>query len=37
VRQPKVLILNKVDLVEKARLLALAQTANDTASSRRPS
>ena len=28
---PKVLILNKVDLVEKARLLALAQTANDTA------
>jgi GTP-binding protein Era len=30
VRQPKVLILNKVDLVEKARLLALAQTANDT-------
>jgi GTP-binding protein Era len=25
VRQPKVLILNKVDLVEKARLLALAQ------------
>jgi GTP-binding protein Era len=31
VRQAKVLILNKVDLVEKARLLALAQTANDTA------
>jgi len=31
VRQPKVLILNKVDLVEKARLLALAQTANATA------
>jgi GTP-binding protein Era len=31
VRQRKVLILNKVDLVEKARLLALAQTANDTA------
>jgi GTP-binding protein Era len=31
VRQPKVLILNKVDLVEKERLLALAQTANDTA------
>src|SRR5438105_6756243 len=31
VRQSKVLILNKVDLVEKARLLALAQTANDTA------
>jgi len=29
VRQPKVLVLNKVDLVEKARLLALAQTAND--------
>jgi GTP-binding protein Era len=27
VRQPKVLILNKVDLVEKAKLLALAQTA----------
>src|SRR5581483_8070937 len=25
VRQPKVLILNKVDLVEKAKLLALAQ------------
>jgi GTP-binding protein Era len=31
VRQPKVLILNKVDLVEKERLLALAQTANDAA------
>jgi GTP-binding protein Era len=31
VRQPKVLILNKVDLVEKERLLALAQTANDKA------
>jgi GTPase len=31
VRQPKVLVLNKVDLVEKARLLALAQTANDAA------
>jgi GTP-binding protein Era len=31
VRQPKVLILNKVDLVEKARLLALSQAANDTA------
>ena len=31
VRQPKVLILNKVDLVEKARLLALAQAANDIA------
>ena len=28
VRQPKILILNKVDLVEKASLLALAQTAN---------
>src|SRR6476659_4088072 len=28
VRQPKVLILNKVDLVEKAKLLALAQAAN---------
>jgi GTP-binding protein Era len=27
VRQPKVLILNKVDLVEKEKLLALAQTA----------
>jgi GTP-binding protein Era len=31
VRQPKILILNKVDLVEKERLLALAQTANDAA------
>jgi GTP-binding protein Era len=31
VRQPKVLILNKVDLVEKERLLALAQAANDAA------
>ena len=31
VRQPKVLILNKVDLVEKTRLLALAQAANDKA------
>ena len=31
VRQPKVLILNKVDLVEKAKLLALAQAANDAA------
>jgi GTP-binding protein Era len=31
VRQPKVLILNKVDLVEKASLLALAQAANATA------
>ena len=28
VRQPKVLILNKVDLVDKASLLALAQAAN---------
>ena len=28
VRQPKVLILNKVDLVEKEKLLALAQAAN---------
>ncbi len=28
VRQPKILILNKVDLVEKPRLLALAQDAN---------
>src|SRR5260221_4549554 len=28
VRQPKVLILNKVDLVEKAKLLGLAQTIN---------
>jgi GTP-binding protein Era len=31
VRQPKVLILNKVDLVEKQKLLTLAQTANDAA------
>ena len=31
VRQPKVLILNKVDLVEKAKLLALAQAANEAA------
>ncbi len=31
VRQPKVLILNKVDLVEKAKLLAQAQAANDAA------
>jgi GTP-binding protein Era len=31
VRQPKLLILNKVDLVEKAKLLALAQAANDKA------
>jgi len=29
VRQPKVLILNKVDIVDKAKLLALAQAAND--------
>jgi GTP-binding protein Era len=29
VRQPKVLILNKVDLVEKEKLLALAQAANE--------
>jgi GTP-binding protein Era len=32
VRQPKLLILNKVDLVEKASLLALAQTINARAS-----
>src|ERR1700716_1470570 len=31
VRQPKALILNKVDLVEKASLLALAQAANAAA------
>jgi len=31
VRQPKALILNKVDLVEKASLLALAQAANEAA------
>ncbi len=31
VRQPKVLILNKVDLVEKEKLLALAQGANTAA------
>ena len=31
VRQPKVLILNKVDLVEKEKLLALAQAANEKA------
>ncbi len=31
VRQPKVLILNKVDLVEKEKLLAQAQAANDAA------
>jgi len=31
VRQPKVLILNKVDLVEKAKLLAMAQAANESA------
>jgi GTPase len=29
VRQPKLLVLNKVDLVDKAGLLALAQEAND--------
>ena len=29
VRQPKVLILNKVDIVDKAKLLALAHAAND--------
>jgi GTP-binding protein Era len=29
VRQPKLLILNKVDLVEKTKLLALAQAVND--------
>jgi GTP-binding protein Era len=31
VRQPKLLILNKVDVTEKAKLLALAQTANQRA------
>jgi len=31
VRQPKVLILNKVDLAEKAKLLAMAQAANESA------
>jgi GTP-binding protein Era len=31
VRQPKVLILNKVDLVDKEKLLALAQAANGKA------
>jgi len=31
VRQPKLLILNKVDLMEKSALLALAQRANDKA------
>jgi GTPase len=31
VRQPKVLILNKVDLVEKSKLLTLAQAANAAA------
>src|SRR4051794_33683020 len=31
VQQPKVLILNKVDLVEKEKLLALAQLANEKA------
>jgi GTP-binding protein Era len=29
VRQPKILMLNKIDLVEREKLLALAQTAND--------
>ena len=29
VRQPKVLVLNKVDIVEKEKLLALAQAANE--------
>ncbi len=29
VRQPKTLLLNKIDLVEREKLLALAQTAND--------
>src|ERR1700754_4460069 len=29
VRQPKLLILNKVDIVEKEKLLALAQAANE--------
>ena len=38
VRQPKVLILNKVDLVEKPKLLALAQARERRgASSTRPS
>jgi GTP-binding protein Era len=32
VRQPKILLINKVDLVEKPALLALAQTANARAS-----
>ena len=31
IRQPKVLILNKIDLVEKSRLLALAQSINTRA------
>ena len=31
IRQPKVLILNKVDIVDKAALLALTQTANERA------
>jgi GTP-binding protein Era len=31
VRQPKILIFNKVDVAEKAKLLALAQTANQRA------
>ena len=37
VRQPKVLILNKIDVVEQRTLLALAQTANARAASPRPS
>jgi GTP-binding protein Era len=32
VRQPKLLLLNKIDLVEREKLLALAQQANDRAS-----
>ena len=35
VRQPKVLILNKVDLVEKPALLALARAVNATREVRR--
>jgi GTPase len=31
VRQPKILLINKVDLVEKPALLALAKTANESA------
>jgi GTP-binding protein Era len=34
VRQPKILLINKVDLVEKPALLALAKTANETANER---